>query len=260
MKKFQILTDEKLHKIIEDELQKRYSSTRKSYEQEILIKQANITALQAQINPHFLYNALECIRAQAIKEGSEEIAAVTQALSRFFRYNISSMSNLITLKEELDNVKNYMLIQQYRFKDRISIETDYDAEDTEIMETLLPKLVLQPIIENSIVHGFKDITRDAVIKIKIDKTENHVDIVISDNGTGMKLEKLNELKQRMHSQFEGMENESEGNGIALPNVNRRLELFFGKGYGINLYSCPGEGTDVELFLPLHSPMIINDES
>ena len=246
------MTDKRLKKIVETKIQQRASFECENYESELLMKQANITALQAQINPHFLYNALECIRAQAIMEGSNEIATVSQALSLFFRYNISSTNDLITLKDEFENVKNYILIQQFRFQDRITVETDYDINDKEIMEVLLPKLVLQPIIENSIIHGFEDMTSGAKITIAVERTQNHITIKISDNGKGMDIHQLNEIKKRLISpiQTNYKSGENSKNGIALNNVNRRLELFFGKEYGMNLYSCKGEGTDVELFLPL----------
>ncbi len=252
MKKFYIMTDKKLKKLIETKAAQQTSYANESYERELLIKQANIAAMQAQINPHFLYNALECIRAQAILEGSNEIAAVSQALSRFFRYNISSKSDIITLKDEFENVRDYIIIQQYRFKDRISLETKCDMDDKEIMEILLPKLVLQPIVENSIIHGFTDMTSGAKITIAVEKTQKHITLKVSDNGKGMDLNQLNELKSQLSNPVQTKDSKGDNSkkSIALNNVNRRIELFFGKEYGINIHSCKGEGTDVEFFLPL----------
>lgn len=252
MKKIYIMTEKKLNRLIDDQIRQITESKSRNYEKELLIKQANITALQAQINPHFLYNALECIRAQAVLEDSHEIAKVTQTLSRFFRYNISNSSDLITLKDEFENVNDYILIQQYRFRNRISVENNYDKNDKVLMDVLLPKLVLQPTVENSIIHGLEDMTSGAKITINAERTQNHVTIRISDNGKGMNLQQLEKLKARLINPIEATDRKSDTakNGIALNNVNRRIQLFFGEEYNLNINSCLGEGTDVEFFIPL----------
>lgn len=250
MKKIYLLSEEKLESIVEERIKERDLITKESYERELLMKQANIAALQAQINPHFLYNALECIRAQAILEDSKDIADVTQALSRFFRYNISGTEDLITLKDELENVSNYILIQQYRFKGKIQKKFIYDRNDEQILDMMLPKMILQPIAENAIVHGFKDMTSNAEINISIKKNANHIIVTLSDNGKGMSIETLTKIREGLGKLAGNTINQENHNGIALKNVNRRLELFFGKDFGMNINSCMGVGTDVELFLPL----------
>lgn len=251
MKKILLVTEEKLNQLIQKKVDEVSKEVSNSHERELLMKQANIQSLQAQINPHFLYNALECIRAQAIMDGADEIASITKALSLFFRYNINNTGDLITLKEEFENVRNYMLIQQYRYKDRMSLEILYDGDDTEVVDMLLPKLVLQPIVENCIVHGFSEMLTGARISICATKVEGHMSIKVKDNGKGMDVERLTILRKKLRNpefNVEDRQNPSQ-NGIAMTNVNRRIQLFFGEDYGLNISSCIGEGTEVELFLP-----------
>jgi len=237
--------------MIDERVANQILEANNNHERELLMKQANIRSLQAQINPHFLYNALECIRAQAIIDGAEEIASITKALSLFFRYNISMKGNLITLQDEFENVQNYMTIQQYRYKDRMSLEIRCDQHDAELMDMLLPKLVLQPLVENSIVHGFRDMTSGAYIIISAEKIANHTSIKVIDNGKGMSIEELNALRDKLRNQesiLHDTQDQNE-NGIALLNVNRRIQLFYGQDYSMNITSCKGEGTQIELFLP-----------
>ena len=252
MGKIHILSDRRLNSLIEQRISEYTEKTSRTYERELLMKQANISTLQAQINPHFLYNALECIRAQAILQDADQIAEVTQALSRFFRYNISNKGDIITLKDELDNIRNYMLIQQYRFKDRMSLEFNYDEEDSTLLNMRLPKLVFQPIVENSILHGFKNLSSGAKITITAKRTNKHADIVISDNGEGMDVSELQRVRDKLNApgRFIDSLSETAGTGIALTNVSKRIELFFGQSYTLDITSCRGAGTDVEFFLPL----------
>jgi len=251
LKKLHLMTEEKLNRMVEERLVAHTQQASDTHERELLMKQANIRSLQAQINPHFLYNALECIRAQAILDGADEIASITKALSLFFRYNISNKGDHIPLKDEFENVRNYMLIQQYRYKDRMTLDINYDDQNTEILDMLLPKLVLQPLVENSIVHGFSDMLNGARIIISATKVADHISIKVVDNGKGMDLEELTALKEKLRNPEIAMEepSEQEQNGIALVNVNRRIQLFYGQPYSLNITSCVGEGTEIELFLP-----------
>lgn len=119
-------------------------------------KHAEYLALQNQINPHFLYNTLEGIRSEALIEGIDSVAEMTEALSTFFRYTISSVERLVTLEDELGNIENYYTIQQFRFGDRLDLEIEFDMEDpNEVLKIKIPKLTLQPIVENSIFHGIE---------------------------------------------------------------------------------------------------------
>jgi two-component system sensor histidine kinase YesM len=217
-------------------------------------RQAQYLALQNQINPHFLYNTLEGIRGEAISANMTNIAEMTEALSTFFRYTISNVENLVSLEDELRNVGNYFLIQQYRFGDRLQLKIDCDNEDRqEIYKCRLPKLTLQPIVENAIIHGVEQKTGEGVVRIRIETTAKRLLITISDNGVGMSPEQLMRLNSRLNLlsfQFDSEKNEKR-EGIAMVNVNNRIRLLFGEEYGITIYSTQGIGTDVVITLPYH---------
>ena len=216
-------------------------------------KQAELAALQSQINPHFLYNTLDSIRGQALIENNVEIAKMVEALAGFFRYSISRKGELVTLREEVVNVKNYMMIQQYRFSNRFSLEILIDKEDEIAYDYLVPRLIIQPIIENAIYHGLKEKLENGIITIEIILTNNNLILMISDNGEGMDNDTLDEVKKRIKSSDIFIENNKEDIsrriGIALPNINKRIQLLFGEEYGLNMYSTLDIGTDVEILLP-----------
>ena len=243
--KWMILSQEKLEQIIKQRVEETLAAENADYEKEMLLKQANLQALQSQINPHFLYNTLECIRGMALLEEKENIADIAWSLSRFFRYSISGKSNVVTLREEMENCDTYARIQNYRFQNRFILETQTEPG---VEDCLLPKLTLQPVVENAVIHGLQNILSGGVIRIRVERVSQDVRIVISDNGCGMSPEKLEELTNRIHY---GCNEKGKGhhNGIAMYNVNRRLNLLFGLEYGISVYSCLGMGTDVELRIP-----------
>ena len=209
-----------------------------------------LAALQSQINPHFLYNTLDAIRGQAIQENNREVAMMIQTLSAFFRYSISRKGDAVTLRDELDNVQNYMKIQQYRFEDRFRLEME--IEDPEVYDYYVPRLILQPIVENAIQHGLENMRSGGLITIDVEETDDLL-IMISDNGKGMTLQELDELNGRILTEKvvkkEPVSAEKH-KGIALVNVQKRIELFFGVPYGLHVYSSVGQGTDVEITLPI----------
>lgn len=243
--KWMIHSKEKLEQIIEQRVAEALAEENANYEKEMLLKQANLQALQSQINPHFLYNTLECIRGMALLEGKANIADIAWSLSRFFRYSISGKSNVVTLREEMVSCDTYARIQNFRFQNRFVLETQSDPG---VEDCLLPKLTLQPVVENAIIHGLQNTLSGGVIRILVERVNEDVRIVISDNGCGMSPEKLEELTNRIcHGSSEG--GAGRHSGIAMYNVNRRLNLFFGPEYGVSVYSCEGMGTDVELRIP-----------
>ena len=217
----------------------RYAAykTRKNNAQ-ILNKQTELTALQSQINPHFLYNTLETIRGQALIDDNEEIAKMVEALSAFFRYSISRKGNLVTLRDELANIENYMLIQRYRFNNRFSMEVLIDEEDEEAFDFLIPRLIIQPVVENAIFHGLEEKLEGGKVTIDIIVTDKNLILMISDNGKGMDVD-LDDREER----------NQRNTGIALPNIHKRIQLLFGEEYGVNVYSTAGQGTDVEITIP-----------
>lgn len=213
-------------------------------------KQAEYLALQNQINPHFLYNTLEAIRGDAICAGLDSVAETTEALSTFFRYSITGVDRLVTLEEEIENVENYFTIQHYRFEEKLKLEITYPKEE-EVMRLRLPKLTIQPFVENAIYHGLEKKVEGGTVRVKIDTTVHKLLITISDNGVGMpeeQVEKINHYFEKVAVSYVGDDKKKRG-GIAMKNVNSRIKLLFGENYGIHIYSVEGAGTDIKVILP-----------
>ncbi|MGF7012495.1 sensor histidine kinase YesM [Lachnospiraceae bacterium PF1-22] len=209
-------------------------------------KQAELLALQNQINPHFLYNTLDAIRGDALKVGAHNIADITEALSIYFRYTISEIRSLVPLMEELDNVNNYLKIQQYRFGEKVQTETITSSD--QVLGFMCPKLMLQPIVENAIFHGIEKQVGGGRITINIEEISNKLRIVVNDNGVGISEQRLKELNNCLETG--GDEISRRGHGIALINVNKRIKLLFGEQYGIWVFSVEHIGTCVKVELPL----------
>lgn len=218
-------------------------------------RQAQYLALQNQINPHFLYNTLESIRGEALIAGLDGVADMTEALAKFFRYTITKVENLVTVEEELDNCETYFQIQKYRFGDRLNLHIRCAEEDAEIvMNCRIPKLTLQPILENSIIHGTELKIGTGNLSIEFERTDQRLIVRISDDGVGMDENTLAKLNRRLGKGSSSAAYKDEGTkgGIALVNVNNRIHLLFGEEYGMHVYSVPGRGTDVEITLPIES--------
>lgn len=219
-------------------------------------KQAEYLALQNQINPHFLYNTLEGIRSEALIAGLDSVAEMTEALAAFFRYTISQVENLVTLEDELANIETYYYIQQFRFGDRLALNIVYDHDEDmnelDILRCRLPKLTLQPIVENSIYHGIERKIGRGHLVIRIGVSDQRLRIRVSDDGLGMSEEKLHRLNETLRSLSLDAEtgNETKKGGIAVVNVNNRIKLLFGEEYGISVCSHEGTGTDVMIDLPV----------
>lgn len=214
-------------------------------------KQAEYLALQNQINPHFLYNTLDAIRGDALSEGALGIAQTTEALSTFFRYTITETGNLVSIEDELSNVANYFTIQQYRFGDKLKMEVIMDDDEENVKQYQIPKLTLQPIIENAIYHGLENKVEGGKITVRLQTTEKRLLISISDNGVGIGKEDVNLMNHRLEKvalSYISDEKKRRG-GIALRNVAQRIKLLFGEEYGIQLYSLLGMGTEVRINLP-----------
>ncbi|MBC8587422.1 sensor histidine kinase [Paratissierella segnis] len=214
-------------------------------------KHAEYLALQNQINPHFLYNTLEGIRSEALIEGVDSIANMTEALATFFRYTISNVDKLVTLDAEINNVKTYYKIQEFRFGDKLELNIDFQEEDLpDILQAKIPKLTLQPIFENAIFHGLERKMGKGILTLKVFVTNKRLIIIISDNGVGIDEQRLKELNQKLRgTSLEYMKEDRNKGGIALLNVNNRIKLIFGDEYGIYVYSKIDAGTDVEITIP-----------
>ena len=215
-------------------------------------RRAQYLALQNQINPHFLYNTLESIRSEALLAGLDDMADMTESLATFFRYTIAKVENLVSVEEELQNCETYFSIQRYRFSDRLKLEIKCAPEDRdEIYRCRIPKLTMQPILENSIIHGTELKIGTGHLSIHLERTEKRLLIRISDDGIGMDEETLMRINEKLGKGSFGIakqEQEAKG-GLALVNVDNRIRLLFGDEYGLHVYSIPGMGTDVEISLP-----------
>lgn len=216
-----------------------------------LSARAAFSALQSQINPHFLYNTLDAIRSQAIVIGAQEIADMTERLSRFFRYSIGNTGSLVTVDDELRNVADYIAIQQYRFEDRFALQVE--LEEDRLFCCYLPKMTLQPIVENAVYHGIEKKTGKGGIAIRIFTTGPILRILIADDGVGIPAERVLAMRAALAEPIpegpRGAEQFKSRSGIALSNIHQRLRLLFGGEYGIELSSVEGMGTDVEIVLP-----------
>lgn len=222
------------------------------YSRQLLYIQAQIDALQTQINPHFLYNTLEEIRGLALIKDENDIASMTEALALMFRYSISQDNKNVTFEQELRNLENYILIQKFRFSDKFTLRYELDKSDEALMNYRLPKLTIQPIVENAIQHGLNTMDEGGLITIKAVPTQNRLLIRISDNGIGMPADLLEQLNHKLENSAaeDSQISTAEKTGIALINVNLRIKLTYGVQYGLFVSSTPNVGTTVEISLPL----------
>ena len=175
------------------------------------------------------------------------MADMTEYLAKFFRYTISKVENLVSVTEELENIETYFAIQQFRFGDRLRLEID-DPEPG-IQNCQIPKLTMQPLVENAIIHGLERKMGVGVVSVRLTLTEKRLIVRISDNGIGMEPETLHQLQEELCRTAYDYIDSGRGAGLALLNVNNRIRLLFGEQYGITICSTPGLGTDVTVTLP-----------
>ncbi|MGN7455390.1 cache domain-containing sensor histidine kinase [Paenibacillus pasadenensis] len=213
----------------------------KIQQDEIEKAKTEIRALHSQINPHFLYNTLGSLKWIAAMQQSDKIVDMTEALISMLRYASRLESPLVTIREELDNVDNYITIQNVRYYDSIQIRREIEEP---LLDYRIPKMILQPIIENAIFHGFAELEEEGCITIRIYSIQADVAIEIHDNGAGMEEETVRCLLESWRTGTE-----AEARGIGLFNVQRRIKLHFGERYGIGVASSPGEGTTFTFLLP-----------
>lgn len=204
-------------------------------------RKSEFDSLQAQINPHFLYNTLDIIVWQIENEKQSEAVHTVTALARFFRLSLGKGKNIVTVKDEIDHVKNYLMIQHMRFKNKFDYEFDV-AED--VLELPSLKLMLQPLVENAIYHGMEFMDGDGLIVVKAWREENELYLSVADNGLGMTEDKVEMILTGKSASGNGR-----GSGIGVKNVNERIKLYFGEAYGLTIDSEPDEGTTVIIHLP-----------
>lgn len=212
---------------------------------EVLIKNTEIKALQNQINSHFIYNVLESVKMMAEIDEEYLISDAVTALGELLRYNMKWISHNVTVREEINYIKNYIQLMniRYDFEILLNIKIEDPLYDQEI-----PKMSLQPIVENAICHGIVENGEDAVIYIKTTLFPDRFEIAITDSGVGMNEEQLKQLERKIQGEIET--SGGAGNGIGLKNVQDRIKMQCGEQYGLHFYSKEGCYTKVCVILPL----------
>ena len=206
-------------------------------QEEITLRKTELNALQAQINPHFLYNTLDSIAWMCEEDRTKEAVEMVNALARLFRISTSRGHELITLEKEVEHAKSYLKIQNYRYKNQFAYE--FDVEES-CLSYLCNKITLQPIIENAIYHGIDRMVDEGYIKICIREEEMAIRMTVTDNGVGMSEEQCQEILHR---------EAGDRTGIGIKNVNDRIRIYFGEEYGLHITSELDEGTCVEIRIP-----------
>lgn len=211
------------------------------------ISQTKLNALQSQIQPHFLYNTLECIHWLAVAEGNMEISSLVKALASYYRICLSRGKDIISLSEELEHIRYYMIIQNMRLDHEVQLEIDVEKE---FMNIQLPKLTLQPLVENALEHGIGRNERgDGRIHIWVEREEQYALLKILDTGQDMTVEKAEKMNQYLHTNEEDF-------GYGVRNVNKRIELMFGKEYRLEYTKNEYGGATVTVKLPLREDSCI----
>lgn len=200
-------------------------------DKEKTLRHAELNALVSQINPHFLYNTLDTIVWMAEFNDSTRVIALTKSLAAFFRLSLSGGRELITVGDELEHVRQYLYIQKERYGDKLNY-TIHAPE--EVLDYTVPKIILQPIAENSIYHGIKPLDRPGQITITVQEEREKLIFTVSDNGAGCRPDAA------------AADNPSRPGKVGLKNVDERLKLYYGPGYGVTIHSAPGAGCRVEL--------------
>ncbi len=205
-------------------------------EEEVSLRKTELNALQAQINPHFLYNTLDSIAWMCEEGRTQEAINMVNSLARLFRISISKGHELITIEKECQHAESYLQIQKYRYKNKFSYEFEVEPE---CLTYLCNKITLQPIIENAIYHGL-DLTDEGKIFIGVRSQGEDILMYVEDNGVGMEKERCEEI---LHKES------SDRAGIGIKNVNDRIKIYFGEKYGLTIMSEPDVGTRVEIQMP-----------
>lgn len=200
---------------------------------------AKYQMLQSQINPHFLYNTLDTIRMMAVLQDQDDISEALICLSNLFRYCIRQGDRLVTVREELQQVKNYLMLQKLRYQDRLQVIYQVDEQ---VLDRTMPKVLLQPLLENAFAHGLQDREETGVITISAAQVEDGTRLAVHDNGVGIDSMTLAKIRKSL--------SDGTSESIGLANVNDRLRLYYNHAKGLVIDSIPGEGTTVSFTIPL----------
>ncbi|TCL75118.1 two-component system sensor histidine kinase YesM [Hydrogenispora ethanolica] len=211
------------------------------YHEKLLKKEAELKSLQAQINPHFLYNTLDSIHWLSRFHKLDEVSQLTFALSNFYRLSLASGRETVTVAETIALIQEYLKIQKIRYGDKIAVEVE--ADPAMLQYPVLP-MIIQPLVENAIGHGIEKKKGPGRIRVALEGCDGGMVFTVQDNGLGIAPEKL----RRIQRQLQGCRDEN-GESFALLNIHRRIRLCYGKPFGLTIDSEPGRGTVVRVFLP-----------
>lgn len=208
------------------------------YITKIYNQEAKLKMLTSQVNPHFLYNTLDSIRWKALKNKDEEVAEQIEALANMFRHVLSKGNDIVTVEQEIKQLETYLFIMNFRYKNRIKCKI---IANDNVKQLKIPKLILQPIVENSILHGIEPRLEDGEITVSIEVRLDLLYIIIADNGRGADATEINNKLRNK---------EMNDNFFALKNIDQRIKLRYGEEYGILFNSTIGKGTTVTLIIPV----------
>ncbi|MDQ0232536.1 sensor histidine kinase [Metabacillus malikii] len=211
---------------------------KENYEKQLLIKDTEFKALQSQINPHFLYNTLESINWLAKINKQQQISNMVESLGYLLRNAISIKEDVITLREEIEIVNHYVTIQKFRFEERLNFNLYIDEQ---VLDCKLPKLIIQPLVENSINYGLESMIECCHISVSAYKADGNIHLIVEDNGVGIDENQISKI-------IKGNVN-SKGNGIGIKNIDSRIKLVFGEEYGVKIESTLNLGTKVIIVIP-----------
>lgn len=208
-------------------------------------KNAQLDAMLMQINPHFLYNTLDIIRWEAMYEadGESPVTEMIEKFSRLCRLEMKTGGNTITLREGIEHASIYLDVINFRHSEKIQLFLETEVDDQSVY---IPQFILQPIMENAVVHAFGDASSGYFIRIHSSACDNVLHILVEDNGRGMEKNELHSLQLSLNR------DEAPDESIGLVNVNQRIRLFYGESYGLQISSTPGKGTRIEILLPLRN--------
>lgn len=211
---------------------------------QLMVKNTEIKAMQNQINAHFMYNVLESIKMMAEIEEQYEISDAITSLGQMFRYSVKWTSGKVELKDEIEYIRNYLALMNLRFDYQIILAVSVPEK---LMNHRIPKMALQPIVENSVLHGIEGIDMDTSIYLKVFVEQDVLHMEVSDNGKGMNGQELGKLREKLKGEIKL--DEEKVHGLALKNVQDRIKMYYGESYGLEVYSKEGVYTKVVVLIP-----------
>ena len=201
-------------------------------QKEKYLRTSELNVLHSQINPHFLYNTLDTIAWMAEFKDTEKVVSLTKALAQFFRLSLNGGNEITTIYNEFEHIKQYLYIQKERYGDKLSCDLSYDEN---IKDVKILKIILQPIVENAIYHGIRQVDRNGLISVNAKREGEDIIFTVRDNGDGFDLSILQKKKSTKEIKL---------GGVGIKNVDKRINLYYGEGYGVNIESIIGSGTTV----------------